>query len=51
MNTIFDIALLILIIIQGFRITMLEEEIKAIKSWYPFCEIMKLKIPESEDKE
>lgn len=25
------------------------KEIEAIKSWYPFCEILKIKIPEKED--
>lgn len=50
MSTIFNIILIVLIIVQGFRITSLEEEIEAIKSWYPFCEIMKIRIPESEDE-
>lgn len=27
------------------------EEIDAIKSWYPFCEILKIKIPEEDDFE
>ena len=25
-----------------------DDEIEAIKSWYPFCEIMKMQIPKSE---
>lgn len=27
------------------------KEIEAIKSWYPFCEILKIKIPEKDDFE
>ena len=27
------------------------EEIDAIKSWYPFCELLKIKIPEKDDFE
>ena len=25
------------------------KEIEAIKSWYPFCQLLKIKIPEKED--
>lgn len=50
MSTIFNIILIVLIIVQGFRITSLEDEIEAIKSWYPLCEFMKWRIPESEDE-
>ena len=25
-----------------------DDEIEAIKSWYPFCEIMKMRIPKNE---
>ena len=28
-----------------------DDEIEAIKSWYPFCEILKIKIPEKDDFE
>lgn len=28
-----------------------EDEIERIKSWYPFCEILKIKIPEKDDFE
>lgn len=28
-----------------------DDEIEAIKSWYPLCEIMKIKIPEEDDSE
>lgn len=28
-----------------------DDEIEAIKSWHPFCEIMKMKIPKGEDDE
>lgn len=27
------------------------KDIEAIKSWYPFCEILKIKIPEKDDFE
>ena len=27
-----------------------DKEIEAIKSWYPFCELMKIKIPEDDGK-
>ena len=39
------ILLTIGFIVQGAYIRRLEEEIEAIKSWRPFCEIMKMKIP------
>lgn len=26
-----------------------DDEIEAIKSWYPFCEIMKMRIPKGEN--
>lgn len=44
-------VLTIIIIAQGKMITDLMEEIEAIKSWYPFCEILKIKIPEKDDFE
>lgn len=28
-----------------------DKEIEAIKSWYPFCQIFKIKIPEKDDFE
>ena len=34
-------------IVQGVYIRSLEKEIEAIKSWYPFCEIMKIRIPKN----
>lgn len=43
--TFWCILLTIGFIIQNAYIRKLEEEIEAIKSWYPFCEIMKMKIP------
>lgn len=43
--------LTIIIIIQGKTIINLTEEIEAIKSWYPFCEILKIKTPEKDDFE
>lgn len=50
------IMILILLIVNTFlSITALlaakmnDDEIEAIKSWYPFCEILKIKIPEKDD--
>lgn len=45
------LILTIIIIVQGKLITDLMEKIEAIKSWYPFCEILKIKIPEKDDFE
>lgn len=45
------LILTIIIIVQGKLITDLMEEIEAIKSWYLFCEILKIKIPEKDDFE
>lgn len=45
------LILTIIIIAQGKLIIDLMEEIEAIKSWYPFCEILKFKIPEKDDFE
>lgn len=45
------IVLTIGFIVQGAYIRSLEKEIEAIKSWYPFCEILKIKIPEKDDFE
>lgn len=45
------LILTIIVIAQGKIITDLMEEIEAIKSWYPFCEILKIKIPEKDDFE
>lgn len=49
MSSIVGIMLAIAVIVQTLRMRMmdkeidaLEEEIEAIKSWYPFCEIMKI---------
>jgi len=42
--TFWYIVLAIGVIVQGFYIRSLEKEIEAIKSWYPFCEIMKIRI-------
>lgn len=51
MTTFWLTILTIGFIAQGWYIHQLEEEIEAIKSWYPFCEIMKIKIPEKDDFE
>lgn len=49
------IILILLIVDTSLSITALlaakmnNDEIEAIKSWYPFCEILKIKIPEKDD--
>lgn len=49
MSSIVTVLMAITIVLQNIRMHMtdkeidaLEEEIEAIKSWYPFCEIMKI---------
>lgn len=42
------LILTIIAIAQGKIIADLMDEIDAIKSWYPFCEILKIKIPEKD---
>ena len=42
MTTLGLIVLTIGFVVQGWYIRRLEEEIEAIKSWYPFCEIVKM---------
>ena len=49
--TIWCVILTIGFLTQGVYIRILEKEIEAIKSWYPFCEILKIKIPEKDDFE
>ena len=49
LNTLWLITLTILVLLQGYYMRKLEEEIEAIKSWYPLCELMKLRIPREED--
>lgn len=44
-----NILLTILVLAQGVIIRELLDEIEAIKSWYPFCEIMKMRIPDDKD--
>lgn len=44
MKIIIIIVLLISAIIQDIKLKYVEEELEAIKSWYPFCEFMKMKI-------
>lgn len=48
--TFWYVLLTIGFIVQGAYIRSLEEEIEAIKSWYPFCEIMKMRIPKDKDE-
>ena len=43
--------LTITIVIQGKMISDLTDEIEAIKSWYPVCKILKIKMPEKDDSE
>ena len=45
------IVLTIGLVVQNAYTRSLEKEIEAIKSWYPFCEILKIKIPEKNDFE
>lgn len=49
--TIWCVILTIGFLTQGVYIRILEKEIEAIKSWYPFCELLKIKIPEKDDFE
>ena len=49
--TFWCILLTIGFILQGVYIRSLEKEIEAIKSWYPFCEIMKMRIPQNDTKD
>ena len=49
MTTFWLTILTIGFIAQGWYINLLEEEIEAIKSWYSFCEIMKIRIPKNKD--
>ncbi|MBQ1570064.1 MAG: hypothetical protein IIZ78_02975 [Clostridiales bacterium] len=51
MTTFWLIVLTVGFVAQGWYIHQLEDEIEAIKSWYPFCEILKIKIPEKDDFE
>lgn len=44
----FAIFLALTALIASFRN---DQEIEAIKSWYPFCEIMKMRIPKGGDTE
>lgn len=44
-----DIGLIVVLIILMIRVHWLEKEVEAIKSWYPFCEIMKIRIPKDGD--
>jgi hypothetical protein len=45
--TFWCIVLTIGFIVQGAYIRRLEKEIEAIESWYPLCEIMKMRIPKN----
>lgn len=49
MKTFIIFLLSVAIIIQDIKIKWLEDEIEAIKSWYPFCQLLKIKIPEKDD--
>lgn len=46
--TLFNTFLSITAILGGFTN---HKEIEAIKSWYPFCEIMKMRIPKEKGGE
>ena len=47
MTILWLIALTILVCLQGAMIRSAIKEIEAIKSWYPFCEIMTMRIPKT----
>lgn len=49
MKTIVIIILLIAALFQDIKIRWLEEEVETIKSWYPFCELMKFN-PKDDDE-
>lgn len=51
MTTFWLIVLTIGFAVQGWYIRILEKDIKAIESWYPFCEFMKIRIPKGGDPE
>lgn len=51
MDNIVEILLAIWVILFSWRIKLLEDEIERIKSWHPFCELLKIKIPEKDDFE
>lgn len=48
--TIWCILLTIGFVLQGMYIRALDKQIEAIKSWYPLCELMKIRIPKGERK-
>lgn len=45
------VILVIWNLILSILVLTANDEIKRIKSWYPFCEILKIKIPEKDDFE
>ena len=44
MNTIWLLAISLVLVLQGIELRHIEKNQKAFESWYPFCEIMKMKI-------
>lgn len=58
LNTLWLVVLTVLVLQQGYYMRKLEKELEEeidaikswIKSWYPFCEIMKMRISKKEDK-
>ena len=48
---IWNICLTILCLMLMFCIGRLAREIEAIKSWYPFCEMLKIKVDDLEAEE
>ena len=49
-NSILTVILISWIIISIWILGKIIEEIEAIKSWYPFCELVKIKIDKGELK-
>ena len=49
MTTLWLLVLTIGFGVQGWWIRHLDQNVEAIKSWYPFCQILKIKIPEKDD--
>ena len=45
------IILTIIVIIEGFIIRDCIERLDAFESWYPFCELMKMRISKDKDGE
>ena len=47
-NSILTVIVVFLFIFMILIVAKIIDEIEAIKSWYPFCELMKIKIDKGE---